>query len=218
MPLIQGQFLFLDKFFGKLKRILFLLISLFLLTGRDFQLSAQKLTGTDSLSTVKTEKVHSPKKASIYSAILPGLGQAYNKKYWKIPLIYGTFAALGYYIKWNNGYYQESKTAYIDLTDTIAGTNSYLKLPFIEYYDLNSTSGIANLKKNLTRRQDYYHRNRDLLVILTAAFWGLNVIDASVDAHFFNFDLSDDLSLKWQPSMLQVDNQKIFCLNCTLKF
>ncbi len=206
------------KFLEKLKRILFLLIAFFLLTGRDFHLSAQKLAAKDSLSSAKTEKVHSPKKASIYSAILPGLGQAYNKKYWKIPIIYGTFAALGYYIKWNNGYYQESKTAYKDLTDTIPGTDSYLKLPFIEYYDLKTITGIANLKKNLTRRQDYYHRNRDLLVILTAAFWGLNVIDASVDAHFFNFDLSDDLTFNWQPSLRLVDNQKIFCLNCTLKF
>jgi len=208
----------LDKYSRKLKRILFFAILSFILSGNVSQLSAQKLTGQDSLKLAAAGKNHSPKKASVYSAILPGLGQAYNKKYWKIPLIYGTFGALIYYVKWNNGYYQESRNAYTDLTDTIPGTNSFLNLPFIEYYDLSTTSGVANLKKNLTRRQDYYHRNRDLLVILTAAFWGLNIIDASVDAHFFNFDISDDLSFRWQPSMMQIDNQRIFCLNCTMKF
>lgn len=189
-----------------------------MLTVLSIPVEAQRISGKDTLVLNKAEKLHSPQKASIYSAVLPGLGQAYNRKYWKIPIIYGTFTALGYYINWNNKIYIESRTAYMDLTDDDPETDSYLDLPFIEYYDLTSNSGIANLKKNLTRRQDYFHRNRDLLVILTAAFWGLNVIDASVDAHFFNFDISDDLTINWQPSMMQIENQKIFVLNYTLKF
>lgn len=166
----------------------------------------------DSLS------VHSPKKASIFSACLPGLGQAYNKKYWKIPIIYGGFATLGYFIRWNNQNYTVSKQAYKDLTDTDPATDSYKKLKEIIYFNLNNPSDVVNLKQGLISNQDYYRRNRDLLIIVTIAFYGLNIIDASVDAHFYNFDISDDLTLHVQPVILQQKNQQIFCLNCTFNF
>jgi hypothetical protein len=162
--------------------------------------------------------VHSPKKAAMYSAILPGMGQAYNKKYWKIPIVYGGFAALGYFIRWNNKEYTTAKQAYIDLTDKDPDTNSFLDLKQISYYNLNSPADVANLKSGLTSSQDYYRRNRDLLIIITFAFYGLNIIDASVDGHFFNFDISDDLTMKVQPALLQQKNQNIFCLNCTFNF
>lgn len=164
------------------------------------------------------EKVHSPHKAAIYSAILPGLGQAYNKKYWKIPLVYGGFAAFGYFIGFNNNNYQVSKNAYRDLTDGDDSTTSYLKLKQIGYYNLDNPSDVERLKHGLLRRQDYFRRNRDLLVILTVAFYGLNIIDASVDAHFFNWDISDDLTLRWQPTLDQFQNQNIYSLNCSIRF
>ena len=167
---------------------------------------------------IPEKELHSPRKASIYSALLPGLGQAYNKKYWKIPIIYGGFAAFGYFIGWNNRNFKTARQAYSDLTDTIPSTDSYMKLKQIIYYDLSKPSDVASLKQGLTSSQDYYRRNRDLLIIVTAAFYGLNIIDASVDAHFFNFDISDDLSLNWEPVMRQAKNQNIFCLNCTLRF
>lgn len=163
-------------------------------------------------------ELHSPRRASIYSAILPGLGQAYNKKYWKIPIIYGGFAAFGYFIGWNNRNFTTARQAYSDLTDTIPGTDSYMRLEQIIYYDLSKDSDVASLKQGLISSQNYYRRNRDLLIIITAAFYGLNIIDASVDAHFFNFDISDDLSLKWEPVILRTQNQNIFCLNCTFRF
>ena len=163
-------------------------------------------------------EVHSPRKASLYSALLPGLGQAYNRKYWKIPIIYGGFAAFGYFIGWNHKNYKTARQAYSDLTDTIPGTDSYMKLKQIIYYDLNKPADVASLKQGLTSSQDYYRRNRDLLIIVTAAFYGLNIIDASVDAHFFNFDISDDLTFNWEPVIKPVKNQNIFCLNCTFRF
>jgi len=177
-----------------------------------------------SLDTVKApvakrvEIIHSPRKASIYSAVLPGLGQAYNKKYWKIPLIYGGFGAFGYFIKWNNNNYNTAKQAYKDLTDNDPATDSYLKLKQIVYYDLTKASDVSNLKTGLNSSQDYYRRNRDLLIIITCAFYGLNIIDASVDAHFFNFDISDDLTMKVEPAIRQSKNLNIFCLNCTFNF
>lgn len=164
------------------------------------------------------EEVHSPRKAALYSAMLPGLGQAYNKKYWKIPLVYGGFATIGYFIGWNNSNYKTSRNAYSDLTDNDPNTTSYLKLKYIEYYNLENPSEVENLKKGLVRRQDYFRRNRDLLVILTAAFYGLNIIDASVDAHFFNWDISDDLTMNLKPSVDQYKNQNLFSLNCTIRF
>ena len=164
------------------------------------------------------EEIHSPRKAALYSAMLPGLGQAYNKKYWKIPLVYGGFATIGYFIGWNNTNYRTSKNAYSDLTDDDPNTTSYMKLKYIEYYNLENPSEVENLKRGLVRRQDYFRRNRDLLVILTAAFYGLNIIDASVDAHFFNWDISDDLTMNLKPSLDQYKNQNLFSLNCTIRF
>jgi len=152
------------------------------------------------------EEFHSPRKASIYSAILPGLGQAYNKKIWKIPFIYAGFGAIGYFIDWNNNNYKLSKTAYTHLKDDDPLTTDYLKLKAIEGYDLDNPTDVANLLEGLTKRQEYYRRNRDLLVISMFGFYGLNIIDASVDAHFFNFDMGDDLTMSWQPSMLNIDN------------
>jgi hypothetical protein len=182
-------------------------------------------TSSDTTATRKNqhqvkdgEPEHSPKKASIYSAILPGLGQAYNKKYWKIPLVYGGFAAFGYFIGWNNKNYITSRHAYKDLTDDDPATDYYMKLKQIIYYDLKNASDLATLKQGLLSSQDYYRRNRDLLVIVTVAFYGLNIIDASVDAHFFDFDISDDLTLHLKPSLDKMKDQRIFCLNCTFNF
>ena len=171
-----------------------------------------------SLQAEQEGEVHSPRKAALYSAVLPGLGQAYNRKYWKIPLVYGGFSAFGYYIGWNNGLYQTSRKAYVDLTDGDETTTSYMNLKQIIYYNLDNPSDVENLRRGLLRSQDYYRRNRDLLVILTIAFYGLNIIDASVDAHFFNFDISDDLTFNWQPTLDQLNNKNFLSLNCTIRF
>ena len=181
-----------------------------------------QLVDTDSTKVISKEKepeeVHSPKKASLYSALLPGLGQAYNKKYWKIPVVYAGFGLIGYFIDWNNDNYQLSKTAYKHLKDDDPTTTDYLKLEAIEGYDLDNPTDVTNLLEGLTKRQDYYRRNRDLLVISMFGFYGLNIIDASVDAHLFNFDVGDDLTMNWQPYMVNFDNQLVYCINLTFNF
>ncbi len=164
------------------------------------------------------EEIHSPKRAAIYSAILPGLGQAYNKKYWKIPIIYAGFAGLGYFIGWNNKNYQVLKLAYSDFTDGNPDTNSYLDLEAIKYYDLDNESERNQFKNGLNKQQNYYRRNRDLLIISTAGFYALNIIDASVDAHLFDFDISEDLSFNWQPAMQNVNDELVYGFNCIFKF
>jgi hypothetical protein len=167
---------------------------------------------------VDSVQVHSPKKATIYSAILPGLGQAYNKKYWKIPLIYAGFGTIGYFIGWNNGFYSTYKQAYSDFTDDDPATDSYLDLDATQYYDLENPTDSLNFKTGLSKQSDYYRRNRDLLIISMIGFYGLNIIDASVDAHLFDFDISEDLTLNWQPAVKTFENQLVYGINCTFKF
>ncbi len=181
---------------------------------------AQVLNNTEQVDTavVVNEITHSPKKATIYSAILPGLGQAYNKKYWKIPIVYLGFGALAYFIDWNNDSYQLYKSGYLDLTDDDETTTSYMKIEGIDRFDLTNSTELAQVKDALIKSQDYYRRNRDFLIISTAAFYALNIIDASVDAHFYNLDLTDDLTFNWQPSIHTFNNENIYCLTCTFTF
>jgi hypothetical protein len=167
---------------------------------------------------VDAEKIHSPKKATIYSAILPGLGQAYNKKYWKIPIIYAGFGTIGYFIGWNNGFYNTYKLAYTDLTDKDPDTDSYLNLDATKYYDLDNSTDFNNFKSGLSKQSAYYRRNRDLLVISMVGFYGLNLIDASVDAHLFDFDISEDLTLNWQPAVKTFEKQLVYGVYCTFNF
>jgi len=189
-------------------------------------LTAQEAT-KDSIPA-PVEKIHSPKKATIYSAILPGLGQAYNKKYWKIPVIYIGFGVIGYYIDWNNDWYTLFKNAYKDLPvvnyiiaedfDKDGYIDKYSKLPYLETINYDSSSEISNLQDYLIKYQEYFRRNRDLLIISTAAFYALNIIDASVDAHLFDFDISDDLTFNWRPTITTIEHQRILCVNCSINF
>jgi len=159
------------------RNIVFLLflISLSLFSQQGFgQVSSEN--SSDSSKVL----VHSPSKAAIMSAILPGLGQAYNRKYWKIPIVYVGVATLGYFIKFNHDQYQSYKNQYI--------AESELDQP--------NVGDLARFEANAL----YFRRNRDLTIVGLAAFWGLNIIDANVDAHFFNYDISPNLSLEARPA------------------
>jgi hypothetical protein len=154
----------------------------------------EKETPPDTVS----KKVHSPKKATLYSAILPGLGQAYNKKYWKIPIIYAGFGTLAYFIQNNKTEYNAFKDAYTFVLneETGAPPNEY-----VDKYD-RDVDKLRSIK-------DYYRRNLELSYILTGALYILNMVDASVDAHFFNFDVSEDLSMEIKPAVNPVWNQGV---------
>jgi len=189
------------------------LVILFLATG--FSAFSQE-TVTDSTKLKKTIVEHSPRKATIYSAILPGLGQIYNRKYWKVPIVIGGFATLGYFINFNNNEYTIYKQAYSDIIDLDPNTNSFMKLkvnPSFLQPD-NRTQFIDALRGE----KDYWRRNRDLVVIGTVVFYALNVIDASVDAHFFNFNIGDDLTMRWAPGPVMNMNTKLIGINCNFTF
>lgn len=129
---------------------------------------------------------HSPGKATIMSVLVPGLGQVYNHKYWKIPLIYGGLAASAYSIEFNNRQYTRFRKAYNYLTDNNPAT-------------IDEFSG-ARSATELKNYRDAYRRNRDLSVIMFAGVYALNIIDANVDAYFFNFDISDNLAVRIEPT------------------
>ncbi len=142
-----------------------------------------RITAGEEVSVIK--KQHSPGKAALYSTILPGLGQAYNKKYWKIPIVYAGLGTTIYFIYWNNKYFNLYADAY-DLR--IAGGSDQF-------------AGIYTTE-NLITLQNYYRNNRDLSVILTVLIYGLNILDANIDAHLYNFDVSENLSLRIEPTLI----------------
>lgn len=204
-----------------LLRVFFVFVFLLIISGLKAQLvEADTIAAVEEIQDVDTAVVHSPRKATIYSAILPGLGQAYNKKYWKIPLIYIGFGTIGYFVHWNNDKYQLFKTGYQHLTDDNPDTQDYLKIEAVRRnnYNLDDPNQLNNLKTGLVRQQDYFRRNRDLLIISAIGFYGLNIIDASVDAHLFDFDISDDLTMNWSPSLVNLDKNLLYSINIRFNF
>lgn len=141
----------------------------------------------DTLSTLKIDtihKKHSPQKASLMSAFLPGLGQVYNKKYWKVPIIYVGLGTLGYFIAYNSQQYQFYRKAYIAKIDNDSTT--------VDNFPFASEDGLRQLLNQ-------YRRTRDILIAGAVLVYALNIVDASVDAHLFEFDVSDNLSLHIEP-------------------
>ena len=192
---------------------IFILIILFCTTGFS---GFSQTTIKDTVLVKKPENNHSPRKATIYSAVLPGLGQIYNRKYWKAPIVYGGFATLIYFINFNNGEYVKYRQAYSDILDDDPNTNSYTKLTVNPY--LLEKANIVRFTELLKREKDYWRRNRDLVVIGTAVFYAINIIDASVDAHFFNFDIGDDLTFNWAPAPVMCMNNRGIGLHCRIRF
>lgn len=147
----------------------------------------------------KREFNPSPERAVWMSALFPGLGQVYNRRYWKLPIIVGGFMGLGYATNWNNGQLQEYSQAYRDLMDNDPSTNSYMNFfpPNTKEESLNKT-WLTNIMKS---RRDFYRRNRDLCIICCVGLYMLCMVDAYVDASLAHFDISPDLSIDWSPAI-----------------
>ncbi|HBG42182.1 MAG TPA: hypothetical protein DDZ96_14420 [Porphyromonadaceae bacterium] len=142
-----------------------------------------------------------PTRAVIYSAVFPGLGQIYNRKYWKLPIIYGGFVGFSYAISWNNRYFKNYFNAYRDIIDDNEQTNSWHD--FIPYGQTPETVDVNSLKERLESRKDYYRYYRDFSIILTVAWYLLGMVDAYVDAQLFEFDISPNLSINIQPAIMR---------------
>ncbi|MDR1742236.1 MAG: DUF5683 domain-containing protein [Dysgonamonadaceae bacterium] len=141
-----------------------------------------------------------PRKAVIYSMIFPGLGQIYNRKYWKLPILYGGFIGFTYAISWNNSHYRDYMGGYIDIVDDDPNTNRWEK--FIPYGYTPDTVDKSWLTNALKDRKDYFRYYRDFSIIGTVALYGLAIVDAYVDAQLFDFDISPDLSMRIEPAIL----------------
>ena len=161
-----------------------------------------------------------PAKAVIYSAIFPGLGQIYNRKYWKLPLVYGAFMGCAYAISWNNRNYSDYSQAYMDIMSEDPETNNSWINFLPANADFEQYIEDTNFKESLKSRKDYFRRYRDLSIIITVGVYFITMIDAYVDAQLFDFDISPDLSLRVEPTMTQPTSysSRTYGLNCSIKF
>ena len=170
-------------------------------------------TDTDPLPT-EQKGLSTPGKAALYSAILPGLGQIYNKSYWKVPIIYAVAVGLGYYISYNHSNYLKYRQAVVVRRDTISTNNIDEFTPRL----VNFTN--AQAINSLSRARDQSRRQRDYSILYSFLAYGLNVAEAYVHAHLKGFDISEDLTMQVQPTLLQVAHNNYspaFSLTINLK-
>ena len=142
---------------------------------------------SDTATIASYASRYDPRKAILFAAILPGLGQIYNKKYWKLPLVYGGFVGFGYGVNFYQSGYKEFKGALFDLLESGESTIQVRNITFNE--------------QSLRTVVDRYRRQRDFFIILSAGMYLLQMIDAHVDAHLKEFDLNPSLHVKIQPTM-----------------
>lgn len=176
----------------------------------------------DSLLMVQVERKHStdwsptPRKAVLLSMIIPGGGQIYNRKYWKLPIFYGGYLGCVYALTWNNQTYHDYMQAYVDILDDDPETTSYMDfLP--STYDVEANKDwLSSVLKN---RKDMYRRYRDISIFCFAGVYLLSIIDAYVDAELSHFDVSRDLSLDVNPGITVTDHRTASLgLNLSLTF
>ncbi|GFI52840.1 DUF5683 domain-containing protein [Duncaniella muris] len=165
---------------------------------------------TDSIARAPEEKkftfVPDPTKAVWMSALFPGLGQLYNRRYWKLPIVVGGFMGLGYAMNWNNTMLRDYTRAYSDIMDNDPSTKSYMDFfaPTVQESDLNK-EWLTNI---LRQRKNMYRRQRDLCVICMIGVYLVAMVDAYVDAQLAHFDISPDLSVDIAPALLPTETRK----------
>ena len=176
----------------------------------------------EEIQPIKGNFKPNSKKAVLYSTFFPGLGQIYNRKYWKLPLVYGGFIGCVYAINWNGSQYNGYKRAYIDFIDDDPNTNSWEDYRYGSYRRQDPEDWTADMKRNfvstLQSTKDFHRRNRDLSYIITVGVYAIWIIDAYVDAQLFDFDISPDLSLQVVPLIYNKENGYACTLGMQLSF
>lgn len=165
-------------------------------------IAAKAVPATDSLKPKPFKP--DPVKVVWMGAIIPGYGQILNHKYWKLPIVYGGFLGCAYAITWNSNMYQTYLNAYRDINDTDPTTNSFL-LIIPKGRTVDSFGGTEAFKSILNTKQQNYRRYRDLSIIATVGYYAITIADAFVDAQLYDFDISPDLSMRVQPTLLKYD-------------
>lgn len=170
-----------------------------------FHANAQKEIALRAADTTRTViNPNAPAKAAFYSAVFPGLGQAYNKKYWKIPIVYLGLGIGLYSYTWNQGKYHNYRDEY---KRRLAGTAD----PNHPIYGEKSDDWVI-------RGQKFHQRNRDLSALITAGIYIFNIIDANVDAHLMQFNVNDNLSVKPDFNQNEIDYKYNYGLTLTYNF
>lgn len=156
------------------------------------------------------------------SLILPGAGQIYNHKYWKLPVVYGGFLGCVYALSWNGQMLSDYTQAYLDIMDDDPNTQSYMKMLPLGY---DITGREERFKDIFKRKKNYYRKYRDMSIFAFAGVYLISVVDAYVDAELSSFDISRDLSLKWEPTKMNEDNMlarrfgvQTYGVQCSLSF
>lgn len=179
-----------------------------------------KVRQRDSVLVSRTELRHQsdwspvPRKAVLLSMIIPGGGQIYNRKFWKLPIFYGGYIGCVYALTWNNQTYQGYMQAYLDIMDDDPETKSYMDYLPASYDVEGNKEWLTNVLKN---RKDIYRRYRDISIFCFAGVYLLSIIDAYVDAELSHFDVSRDLSLRVNPDVIDTRTASLG-LNFSLSF
>lgn len=194
-------------------------------TARLRQLSDSLLAQPIAKAQQQVQKAFVPKptKALWLSLVLPGAGQIYNRKYWKLPIIYGGFLGCAYALTWNQMMYRDYSQAYLDIMDDDPNTKSYLDM-LPPRYDI--TGREDQFKKIFKRKKDFYRRYRDLSAFCFIGVYLLSVVDAYVDAQLSEFDISPDLSMKVEPAVIgtpklmggTTSGRAAYGVGCSLRF
>ena len=180
-----------------------------------FQIKKASLIDTISFSLVDTLPVKkqkrdwktwrpNPKKALWLAIVIPGAGQIYNRKYWKLPIVYGGFVGCAYAMRWNNMMYKDYSQAYIDLTDDDPNTKSYER--FQQFSNRITDANIKRYQELFKNRKNRFRRWRDLSFFVMCGVYAISIIDAYVDASLSEFDISDDLTMRVAPTIINNKN------------
>lgn len=174
----------------------------------------------EELIEEKKQFIPDPTRATWLAVIFPGGGQIYNRKYWKLPIIYGGFVGCAYALTWNGQMYEDYSQAYLDIMDDNPNTDSFLDLLPPGY---NVEANMDYLKRVIKRKKDTYRRYRDMSVFVFIGVYALSIIDAYVDAELASFDISQDLTMKLEPTVIQNNKHDMrqgnsYGLQCRLRF
>ena len=166
---------------------------------------------------VRRERAFDPTKAAWYAAVCPGLGQIYNRQYWKLPVVYGGFVGLGYAVVRLNSRYVSYHKAYVDITDSDSHTNAYERVLDGVTLDDSNREYYTRVFKSY---QDSYRRYRDLCIAGVGVWYMLTILDAYVDAQMRDYDITPDLSFKVRPAALPLSGPRTAdtALGLTCKF
>lgn len=175
-------------------------------------------------ATAKTFKPD-PLRSIWLGAAIPGYGQIVNKKYWKLPIVYGGFLGFAYAITWNNNKYVTYKNGYRDIIDNDPNTNYHIKILPRGYTLETYPGGISTYRQRLKTGMEQFRQYRDLSIILAAVYYGVVLLEAYVDAELYDFDIAPELTMRVEPSKFSVKHYAMrhgeasaYGLQCSIRF